>query len=109
MKKKNDIALLEEEARMNYYPNSWSEGLYLLPTVLDEMMRLDLEWIPCVMIIEAVSPKDPEFEAKNIRFALEILGFHGLVERKIPEYKKCSLVPPKPVYRLSSIFHKNFN
>ena len=95
---------MEEEARTAAGARAWSTGLPLLLTVLSAIVDLTPDLVPPMVedrdIIQLVHEKDDEFTAERIRFALQRLVSHGLVDEWQPASQE--LTPMWPVYGVAT-------
>jgi len=95
---------IEDEARTVAGAKAWSTGLPLLMTVLSAILDLTRNLrSPMVEdhdIIQLVKEKDDEFTAERIRFALQRLVSHGLVDEWQPASR--DLIPVWPVYGVAT-------
>ena len=95
---------IEDEARTAAGVNAWSTGIPLLMTVLSVLVDLTRDLRPPMIkvhgIIQLVKGKDDEFTAERIRFALQRLVSHGLVDERQPAFR--DLIPMWPVYGVAT-------
>jgi hypothetical protein len=95
---------IEDEARTAAGAKAWSTGLPLLMTVLSAIVDLTRNLRPPMVedhdIIQLVKEKDDEFTAERIRFALQRLVSHGLVDEWQPASR--DLIPVWPVYGVAT-------
>ena len=95
---------MEDEARTAAGVKAWSTGLPLLSTVLSVIVDLTRDLVPSMVedrrIIQLVQEKDDEFTAERIRFALQRLVSHGLVDEWQPASQ--DLIPMWPVYGVAT-------
>ena len=95
---------LECEARERVGEKAWSDHLGLIPAVLSTVAALcaavDTPWIVDTSVIQAAAEHDPEFAPARVRYALELLREHGLVDRWIPPAS--GLLASKPRYGLAT-------
>jgi|GEM_PF-2042574 len=98
------LGRLEGEARERAGSLTWSAHLGLVPVVLsvvaDCCAVAGAPRVEDFAVIEAAAKHDPEFSAARVRFALEFLREHGLVDRWIPPER--GLLVSRPSYGLAT-------